>query len=64
MKERHSWGALGFILMAFSLATFLICPESPITIGVLTLPVALNMLLYSGVAMLSVGCVSLIVDRL
>lgn len=64
MKECRRWGTLGFILTAFSLATFLLPPEGAIVIGVMTLPVALSILLYSGAIMLAVGCVSLIVDRL
>ncbi|MDH5451538.1 MAG: hypothetical protein OEX77_11720 [Candidatus Bathyarchaeota archaeon] len=64
MKEVNRWGTLGFILTVFSIATFLFSPESPVVVGFLTLPVALNILFAFGVGMLSIGCVSQIVDRL
>jgi len=64
MKEVNRWGTLGFILTAFSLATFLLSPKSPVVVGFLTLPLALNLLFALGVGMLSVSCIGLVVDRL
>jgi hypothetical protein len=64
MKESSQWGSLGFVLTIFSLATYVFCPESPISIGFMTLPIALSILLYSGTIMLSVGSVAAAVDRL
>jgi hypothetical protein len=64
MKEWNRWGALGFLLTAFSFVTFSFPPEHPIAIGFMTLPLALTVLFYSGTVMLSVGCVGFLVNRL